>query len=129
MKLDITHMIRDLGLMCTLSGSCAELGDKASQITWNNSLKYAKKYPLLKPPQFEEAKRYFKDFGAWSNEEIKAWPVETLQALTVQEIASQLRGRERYENNEEWLQAQATGTCSGCIYQGPDSKWYAYIGL
>ncbi len=43
MEIDITHMMEDSDDMPMLSGSVCELGDNAGRMTWNNSVKYAKK--------------------------------------------------------------------------------------
>ena len=66
LELDITHMVeKDGDEMPLLSGSVAELGPNAGILTWENSKRYAEAHPLLNTPeQIEEAKDYFKGFGA-----------------------------------------------------------------
>ena len=88
MELKITHMMKDADDMYLLSGSVAELGDRAGALTWENSQRYANGAPLLKPTQIEAARDYFRGYGAWSDEEIAAWSVEDVQALVTQETAS-----------------------------------------
>ena len=72
LELDITHMVeKDGDEMPLLSGSVAELGPNAGILTWGSSKRYAEAHPLLTTPeQIQEAKDYFKEFGAWSEEEV-----------------------------------------------------------
>ena len=129
MELDITHMVDDCDDMPTLSGSQAELGPDAGKITWNNSLAYAAKHLLLTDEAMREnARRYFKGFGAWSADEMAAWSDAYLNALVTQEIASRIREMEHFDSDEEYQKAAEQGQVSGMIYKGDNGRWYAYIG-
>lgn len=82
MEIDVTHMVEDSDEMVNLSGSRAEHGKDASKITWNNSIQYGKKRPLLTTDEMREAARkHFRGYGAWTEEEIAAWPEDNLQAI------------------------------------------------
>ena len=129
MELDITHMVDDCDDMPTLSGSQAELGPDAGKITWNNSLAYAEKHLLLTDETMRQnARDYFKGFGAWSADEIAAWSDAYLNALVTQEIASRIREMEHFDSDEEYQKAAKQGQVSGMIYKGDNGRWYAYIG-
>jgi hypothetical protein len=129
MELDVTHMVEDADEMPLLSGSIAELGDRAGRLTWDNSLAYASEQPLLPTPEAIQAARdYARSFGAWTEEEIGAWSDEDVQALIVQDVASQVREMEHYDTIEEWRSAAEEGQCSGNLYQGDNGRWYFYMG-
>lgn len=73
MEIDVTHMVEDADNMIELSGSRAEHGQDASRITWNNSKAYGADRPLLTTDDMRDAARaHFKEYGAWSEEEIAA---------------------------------------------------------
>ena len=129
MELNITHMIEDADDMPNLSGSQAELGKDAGKITWQNSLAYAERHTLLTNDTMRDnARKYFKGFGAWSAEEIAAWSDLHLNAMVTQDIAANIREMERFESQEAYQSAAEQGTVSGMLYKGDDGKWYAYIG-
>ena len=74
MEIDVTHMVEDADSMVELSGSRMEHGQDARQITWNNSKEYGAGRPLLTTDEMrEEARAHFREYGAWSEEEIAAW--------------------------------------------------------
>ena len=131
LELDITHMVeKDGDEMPLLSGSVAELGPNAKILTWENSKRYAEAYPLLKTPeQIEEAKDYFKQFGAWSGAEITGWLASEVQTMVVQHIAARIREMEHFGNYEAFKRAAEQGSVSGEIYNGDDERWYALLSL
>jgi hypothetical protein len=118
-------MMKDADEMQYLSGSVAELGVRAGDLTWENSQRYSKSYPLLKPNQIEEAKEYFAGYGAWSREEIAAWSDDEVQALVTQEVASLIRELEDYESYDDYMSDAYKGQSSGRIFKGEDGQWYA----
>lgn len=124
MELDITHMIigdDDMGL---LSGSVFELGDNAGKITWSNSMQYATEHPLVSTPEdIEEVRDYFKQFGAWDDEERASWTPQEVQALLIQFIAGDIREMEDCEDYEAYLKEAQECTCSGNIYKDGE-KWF-----
>ena len=129
MELDVTHMMDDSDDMPTLSGSIAELGNGAAKFTWNNSKAYAANHPLLSDEAArDEARQYFKGFGAWSEDEIAAWSELELNALVCQYIAGDIREMERFDSDEAYQAAAESGQVSGHLSKGDDGRWYFYLG-
>jgi hypothetical protein len=123
MEIDVTHMIDDD--MSELSGSIAELGRNASQITWTNSVAYAKDHPLLTTNEARDAaRRHFREYGAWSEAEIAAWSDEHLQGITAQDVAAAIREMESASSPEDYKKGCEAGRYSGRLYQGDDDRWY-----
>ena len=113
MELDVTHMVADADDMIELSGSRMEHGQDAGRITWRNSLDYGKAHPLLKTDAERDAARaHFREYGAWSEDEINAWSEDELQAITCQDVAAAIR-----EDNHDRL------------FEGHDRRWYFYLGV
>jgi hypothetical protein len=129
LELEITHMVeKDGDEMPLLSGSVAELGPNAGILTWGNSKRYAEAHPLLTTPeQIQEAKDYFKEFGAWSEEKIAGWSDSEVQAMVVQHIAARIREVEHFDNYEAFKSAVEQGSAGGEIYKGHDGRWYALL--
>jgi hypothetical protein len=129
MEIDVTHMVADEDEMPGLSGSVAELGKDAGKITWNNSVAYAADRPLLTTNEMRAAARaHFREYGAWTQEEIAAWPDEHLQAITCQDVAAAIREMEVAEDYEGFQRLCEEGTCSGRLYKGDNDRWYFYLG-
>jgi hypothetical protein len=79
-ELDVTHMIDDADDYPVMSGSIAELGSNASKITWNNSVAYGRNRPLLTTDELRDAARsHFREYGAWTQDEIAAWSEDVPQ--------------------------------------------------
>ena len=137
MEIDITSMFADRDKMFYLSGSAMEHGSNAGSITWNNSMQYAKENPLLSTSeQVQAARDYFREFGAWDDEEIDAWDTDCANAMVCQCIAGDIRELEEYALNDEgewdWgavEAAQSGGVASGSIYRGDDGRIYFYMGM
>lgn len=128
MEINITHMINDDDVPL-LSGSVAEYGSNAGKFTWNNSLNYAEKRPLLKnDDDIAHAKEYFSGFGAWTKEEIENWSEKDVQGLVVQLIAGDIREMESYEDFEEYLVDAENGQVSGNIFKTESGEYYYYLG-
>jgi hypothetical protein len=124
MELKITHMMKDADEMCFLSGSIAELGDNAGNLTWENSQRYAKEHALLSAEQIEEVRNYFQSYGAWNDEEIASWSIDDVQALVTQEIAAEIREYLTFDSFEEYQTASEKGQASGRIFQDAKGEWY-----
>lgn len=130
MEIDVTHMIEAQDDMPMLSGSIAELGANASKITWDNSVAFGKEQPLLKTDEERDAARaHFKEYGAWSDEEIAAWSEDELQGITCQDVAAAIREMDVADTYEEYQALCERGTCSGRLYKGDDGRWYFYLGM
>ena len=80
---------------CYVSGSQAELGDVAGQLTWRNALAIAANHASWLESDEAEACEGMRDWaratGAWDAEESEGWSVEECLALFVQNVASELR--------------------------------------
>lgn len=79
-----------------LSGSCAEHGDNAGQITWRNCLALAERLPLVTDANRDDIRDHFAEYGAWDREEIAAWTDTELSAMVWQEAAACMREFEEY---------------------------------
>lgn len=108
-----------------------EHGQDAGRITWNNSLAYGADRPLLTTDDMRDAARaHFKEYGAWSAEEIAAWSDEELQAITCQDVAAEIREMDVAGGDyDEYVRLCEAGTLSGRLYKGDDERWYFYLGL
>jgi hypothetical protein len=129
MELNITAMMEAVEDSPPLVGSIAQYGPDAARYTWNNSKAFAKDHALLKTDDERDAARaHFKDYGAWSEEEIAAWSEEDLQAITCQEVAHQLSELKMFDSEEGYREASEAGQVSGRVYKGTDGQWYCYFG-
>ena len=133
MEIDVTHMVEQADDMIALSGSRMEHGQDAGRITWGNSVAYGKEQPLLKTDdERNDARDYFKAFGAWSDEEIAAWSEDELQAIMCQDVAAAIREMEHYETYEEYQKAAEQGRCSGNLFKADIGdhigRWFFYVG-
>jgi hypothetical protein len=130
MEIEVTHMIEDADSMVELSGSRMEHGQDAGRITWNNSKAYGAERPLLLNDAMRDAARaHFREYGAWSEEEIAAWSEEHLQAIMCQDVAAAIREMEVADDYEDYQKLCEAGTCSGRLYKGDDGRWYFYLGM
>ena len=126
MELDVTHMVEAADDMIELSGSRLEHGQDAGRITWNNSVAYGQQQPLLKTQEDRDAARaHFREYGAWSEEEIAAWSEADLQGIMCQDVAAAIREIEHYDTYEEYVAANDGG---GNLYPGDNGRWYFYLG-
>jgi succinate dehydrogenase/fumarate reductase flavoprotein subunit len=130
MELDVTHMVEDADDMVALSGSVMEHGQDAGRITWNYSVQYAREHPLLKTDAARDAARaHFREYGAWSADEIAAWSEEELQGLMCQDVAYAVREMDVAEDYEEYQKLSEQGTVSGRLWRGDDGRWYFDLGM
>ena len=91
MDIDVTDFLASTDCDM-LSGSVAELGPNAGQITWTNSIEASKGFnPLPDGDALQEFREWLKPWGAWDDAEIAAMSDEHLRALCVQWIASDWR--------------------------------------
>lgn len=129
MELDITDMVNDSVEMPNLSGSCLEHGADAGQITWDNAKDYASVRPILNGhDEIEQAIRHLREFGAWSEEEIRNWPINELNAVMIQLIAGDIREMEACGTYEEYLVESERGTVPSNIFRADDGRWYYQVG-
>lgn len=128
MEINVTKLVNEDNAPM-LSGSVFELGEDAGRITWNNSKDYAASNGLLTLDQIEPMKEYFRGFGAWSKEEIAAWTEIEVQALFVQEVASNIREMESFDTYEDYQAAveKFKGQASGNLFKS-ENEWFFYAG-
>lgn len=125
MEIDITEIV-EFENPADYSASVAELGPMAGNITWRAALMNAEK--LLRLPQGwqEELVDWLRGFGAWSDEELKAYADVELKALLLQFIAGDLReaGLDYYSEEPFDCHEDITGR----LYVGDDGKIYYCVG-
>jgi hypothetical protein len=131
MELDVTHMVEDADNMIELSGSVVEHGQNASRITWNNSMEYGRDKPLLTTEDERDAARdHFREYGAWTREEIAAWSDDELNAIMCQDVAAAIREMEVCNGDyAEYERLCNAGTLSGRLCRGDNGRWYFYLGM
>lgn len=135
MEIDITDYMQSVDHFY-ISGSRAELGDNAAQITWSNANAEAAEKPLIvTDDEFRVFRDWAKAFGAWSQEEIAAWTATECNALLMQYISGDVRELEALASDDDgeidWAEAERltqAGTIGGNIYPGTDGRIYFYMG-
>jgi len=79
----------------------------------------------------EDFRCYVKTFGAWSEDEIRAWSDQELNALLIQMISGDMREADLDADAPDWdkyQQDSESGRISGRIFKGDDSQIYYYVG-
>ena|ERR1700680_2799688 len=130
MDIDVTHMVEEADSMVELSGSCMEHGPDAGRITWSNSKAYGAEHPLLTSDDRRDAARsHFREYGAWSEEEIAGWSEEDLQGIMCQEVASAVREMEGADDYADYQCRCEAGQMSGRLYKDDDGRWWFSLGM
>lgn len=121
MQIDITEWIAsiDPGM---LSGSIAELGDRAGALTWQNSCDAVKDFnPLPDADALQEFRDWLKPWGAWNDDEIAAMSDDHLRALCLQWIAGDWRECFDCDSDEaDWSDYEtraSDGNCPSSFYR------------
>lgn len=131
MELNISRFFAEAVPM-DYSASVAEIGNDAARSTWQAACDDSEDYPMLDSEEKrEEFRRYVKGFGAWSEDEIRAWSDRELNALLIQMIAGDIREGSLDLENPDWEQYEKdseSGRISGRIFKSVDSQIYYYIG-
>lgn len=120
--INVSHLMERKEDMYLYSASISEMGEDAGEVTWENSMdvfdadsyRESESIPWLveTDDELEEARDYFKSFGAW--EDTDDWNKQTLNAVILQDIAASIREREsaikdgRLEHYEEHYGGQLT---------------------
>jgi len=108
------------------SASCAELGVNAGEITWNAALHAD--YNLIDTDEKRDALRtWAKSTGGWDSEEIAAWSDNELNALFIQLVSGDIRGKGNLSWDEYQADAEA-GLVSGALFEGIGGGIYYYLG-
>ena len=125
MEINITKQLHDENIK--FAASIAETGcSNIGQLTWQAALESNYKYVT------EENRGHFLDyflsFGCWEKDEISS--IESLNALTVQEIAHRIRELENYDSIREYEQDCEMGIIQGGIFEHFEQKgqFYIYLG-
>lgn len=115
-----------------LSGSRAELGQNAAQITWGASVKASSQFVVLDDDEKKEAFRKFvRSSGGWNDEEIATWSDEELNALCLQWISADRREASEYSldtDTPDWESYEADENICHRLFKGSDNEVYFYIG-
>ena len=131
MELNITRFFKEASPR-DYSASIAEIGSDAARSTWQAAVDDSDDYLMLDSDEkHEEFRRYVKGFGAWSEDEIRAWSDQELNALLIQMIAGDIRKGKLDTDNPDWDQYEKdseAGRVAGRIFKGSDSEIYYYIG-
>lgn len=131
MQIDITELFNNTPLR-DYSASNAELGEGVGALTWDNAKEDCGAWlPKFIDSELDALRKYFKSFGAWSEEEIASWTVQELCALLLQFIAGDIRASGIDTTALDW-EAYETGAYegaySGAFYKGDDGRVYYYVG-
>jgi len=107
-----------------LSGSIAELGTSAGQITWQNSCDAVADFnPLPDADALQEFRDWIKPCGAWDDDEIAAMSDDHLRALCLQWIASDWREAFEWPEHDDGIDWQfyetmaSDGNCPSSFYR------------
>ena len=128
MELDISAYFAAQITPCELSGSVAELGSRAGEITWSASCAASADLMILNSEEKRDAFRaWVESSGGWSADEIARWSDVELNALLLQWISGDLREMGVNEGGEEidWStveEEQAEGIIPANICRGVDGK-------
>lgn len=132
MELNITKFFNET---CAkdYQASVAEIGQDAGVITWSAAIDDSEDYMFVTEDNKEEIQSHFRDYGAWTQEEIEAWSDIELNAILIQDIAGAMREfQELAECNWElWQELCEEGTCSSRLFGGDlsvDGEIYFYVG-
>lgn len=123
MEIDVTNFFKNAEAR-EFSASCAELGDNAGRITWNNALRKASSAPLLKTEEQRQALRdYARSLGF--GEEAKTYNARECNALFIQLVSGDMRELESLcmgdDGEIDWTEARSLaeeGTIGGNLYRG-----------
>jgi hypothetical protein len=128
MQLDITRFVRKhRDHMAMFSDSIANSGlQNISEITWRNAVEAANVAPLCE--DLDALVEHFREYGAWSREELEGMLTAELNALLIQFIASDFQ---RYQEAKDEGRAafREYQENEGVRLYGHRGRWYYYIGL
>ncbi len=131
MEIDITTFFNTTAPM-DYSASAAEIGNDAGRATWQAACDDSDDYMMLASDEKrEEFRHYVKGFGAWSEDEIRAWSDQELNALFIQMVSGDMREANLDCPEPDWEQYEKdseAGRVRGNIFKGDDSRIYYYVG-
>ena len=129
MEIDITRFFHEANAF-EFSASRAERGQNAGAETWANAKEEGARAPLLSTPdEIEALRKYVKDFGAWSEEEIAAWDDVECNALFIQLISGDIRETGMFAGDsfdwEQYDRGAEKGRWGGNLYKSADKIYYS----
>lgn len=106
-------------------GSVATHGPNAGKETYEAACFAARKYSLLDTPEQEEAfKKYIKEFGAWTDEEIAEWDNDELTGLFIQIICAEMKEGDLNTTEPDWEAYEESSDNAGNLFRGDDGEVY-----
>jgi len=128
MEIEVTKLMNEPAILPTLSGSVAELGPNAADITWTNAFRFAEANQMVVTDDaLLELVDYFLGFGAWDRGELEMLGTIGMNALFVQEVAAEMRGYLAAEEANELQEYQESQ--GGRLYQDGQGRWWYYVGI
>lgn len=134
MEIDITAMTDDCYDLRDYSASVAERGEHAGRMTWNASNRETHFHFLNTREELAKARAYFREFGAWSDEELAEMTDKEINALLLQNIAGNLREYLDFESRgadefKKWNENNGGQIYRGDIEGSKDfGKLFFYMG-
>jgi hypothetical protein len=130
-ELDVTHLVREADCF-GFSASMAEAGPTVARDTWQNAKAEAEDSPLLSAEQLDEAREWFREFGAWGREELAAMSADELNALLIQFVAGDIREAQSLcpsDNDDgiDWQEYEtlaSEGTLGGSLFPHEDRVFF-----
>lgn len=127
LELDVSCLLNDVDPF-DLSHSIAEGGQNAGAETWANA-KTAAPVLTLTESEISAARDFFKEFGAWDDDEIAAWSADEVKALILQYAAGDLREVQALAPGDglagvDWAEAERlseAGTLGGRLFPYGDA--------
>jgi hypothetical protein len=117
MEIDITDFYHN-ACPKDYSASVAEIGDNAGADTWRAACDDSEDYFMLDSEEKRDAfRKYVREFGAWSDDEITAWSDKELNALFIQFVSGSMRDQE-CEQDEEYSDISEF-----------NGRFYYYVGV
>jgi hypothetical protein len=126
MELLINDLMEIKDRMYLFYGSVATHGTDAGLKTWKNALDFAKTKSFMTEAQHEDFVAYFKEFGAWTEQELRSWDTATKNALLLQHIASEILDLRDCDSYEQYQERAEQGQISGNIFRTADD-WYIQL--
>ena len=129
MELKITRLFKTINPRY-YSASCAEIGQDAGAVTWQNAIDAAPRL-LNTKEKLQAFAQHIRGFGAWSDAEIGKMSVKHCNALLLQMIAGDIREAGLNTKSPDWTKYQEeseAGQISGRMFEGTDGQIYYYLG-
>ncbi len=130
MEINITKFFNEAAPMDYFA-SVAEIGVNAGRDTWNAAKDDAGFFKMLDTREKLQAFiDHVRGFGAWSDEEMKAWTVRDANAIFIQLVSGDMReaGLHAGMADDDWQEYERDENISYTIYRGIDGEIYYCLG-